>query len=420
MRSSLFYHKYTILLLAFFSPMIINIGGEVSPSFLFILITLPWWYKLVEWESNKLTRLIVRLFILLLVVQILWIPFATTDIITQIKGVLITLSGLLFFLYFYMVYKYNYKVIKWFYLGEFLSSFFFVNILVEIQGSEFGMWKFQIMPRIVNGAVVVYLWMIDGRLLWNVNWRNYIFSALFIIIGTIGLVTGARSVGMTPLISGVLLLMLIQYKSFRLNLLNRFLVAGGVVLYTAYALIYVPGVIKGTITGGNTDQLRQVENPYNPIHLLMMGRTDSFIPFKAFLDKPLTGWGYKTVDPDNKYRRELLKMKKDEDGSIRRQLREREIPGHSVWGYYSCSYGILAFLILLFMVGIVSKIFYYSLLVRDDYLMLRIYVFITFIWNILFSPIAHFKTLPMNMAIVMVFSLYAIQKIVPSNKFKSI
>lgn len=389
--------------------MIINIGGEVSPSFLFILITLPWWYKLVRWESNKAIRLIVRLFVALLVVQILWIPFATTDLITQIKGVLITLSGLLFFLYFYMVYRYNYKVIKWFYLGEFLSSFVFINILVEIQGSEFGMWKFQIMPRIVNGAVVFYLWMIDGRLLWNINWRNYIFSALFIIVGTLGLVTGARSVGMTPLISGVLLLILIQYKSIRLNLLNRFLIAGGVVLYTAYALIYVPGVIKGTITGGNTDQLRQVENPYNPIHLLMMGRTDSFIPFKAFFDKPLTGWGYKTVDPDNKYRRELLKMKKDEDGSIRKQLKERVIPGHSVWGYYSCSYGILAFLILSFMVGIVGKTFYYSLLVKDDYLLLRIFVFINFVWNFLFSPISHFKTLPMDMAIVMIFSLYAMQ-----------
>lgn len=418
MRSSLFYHKYTILLLAFFSPMIINIGGEVSPSFLFILITLPWWYKLVGWESNKLTRLIVRLFILLLVVQILWIPFATTDIITQIKGELITLSGLLFFLYFYMAYKRNYKVVKWFYLGDFLSSFVFINVLVEIQGSDFGMWKFQIMPRIVQGGIVIYLWLIDNRLLKNLNWRNYVFSALFIIVGALGLVTGARSVGMLPLISGVLLLMMIQFKSVSLNMVNRFLVVGVVTLYMAYALIYVPGVIKGTITGGNTDQLRQVENPYNPIHLLMMGRTDSFIPFKAFFDKPLTGWGYKTVDPDNKYRRELLKMKKDEDGSIRKQLKERIIPGHSVWGYYSCSYGISAFLILFFMVGIVSKMFYYSLLVKDDYLLLRIFVFMSFVWNFLFSPISHFKTLPMNMAIVMVFSLYAIQKIVLFNTNK--
>ncbi len=51
-------------------------------------------------------------------------------------------------------------------------------------------------------------------------------------------------------------------------------------------------VMTGNIKAGNTEQLLKSSNPYNPIEILKMGRTDSLIPFYAFMDSPLVGWGY--------------------------------------------------------------------------------------------------------------------------------
>ena len=51
-----------------------------------------------------------------------------------------------------------------------------------------------------------------------------------------------------------------------------------------------------------------------------------------------------------------------------------------------------------------------SFIVRDEYLLYRIFIAISFLWNILFSPLAHFKYETMNIAIIMAFSLIALKK----------
>ena len=68
---SFFCNKYLIFILAFFSPMIIDIGGEVSPSFLFIVATSPFWVKNLDFKAKTSFRYIVRLFAFLLTIQCL-------------------------------------------------------------------------------------------------------------------------------------------------------------------------------------------------------------------------------------------------------------------------------------------------------------------------------------------------------------
>ena len=165
-------------------------------------------------------------------------------------------------------------------------------------------------------------------------------------------------------------------------------------------------VLNGTIYGGNTGQLKKVDNPYNPINLLMIGRTDAIIPFIAFGDKPITGWGYNTSDPHLYYRTLMMRMASDDE---KKQLRlgighYYTIPGHSVWGYYACSYGVIAFILILLLIAKVWRCVYISLRRKDKYLLYRSYLIFMFTWNILFSPMAHFKTLPMYVAIMLVLS----------------
>lgn len=402
MKNNLFFNKYLILLLAFFSRMIINVVGEVSPTFIFIIVTLPFWYKNIK--SDKIAKKFSKLFYLIIVVQICWIPFAETNIITQIKGISITVSGLLFFQFYYFIFINRPSLLKWHLLGLFLASFIFINVLAEVAGGEFGFWKFQIYPRIITCVILICVWFASKKLIHN--------SAPFILIfiGGLGLATGARSSGLTPLLAGIIILFVQYKKDITLTKMKNSFVAIFLAMYLSYAIIYVPNVLNGNITGGNSDQLKQVENPYNPINLLMMGRTDSVVPFIAFLDKPITGWGYLTPDPNLKYHF-LMNNLTDGVKTVSDRLLYRKdipIPGHSVIGYYACSYGIIVLIILIIFIYRFSKFFFYSLLFKDKLLPYRAFIFINILWNLFFSPIPHFKTLPSNIAILIALSIVSI------------
>lgn len=401
MRQTIFANKYLVFILAFFSPMIINIGGEVSPSFLFIVATSPFWIKNLSFKGRTPFKYILNLLLFLVAIQVIWATFASTPMIDQVRGILITVSGIFYFMYYYMVYSYNRDVVKWAALGGFLASFVFINVLAEVAGGEFGFWKFQVMPRLVTLCTLVYLWGCNNKFVAKIA------PLLFIFIGSVGLVTGARSCGLTPFMAGMIVFILQMKRRVNLKQIKKYLLAGFCLLYAAYALVYVPNVLNGNISGGNTDQLKAMENPYNPIGLLMIGRADSIIPFLAFLDNPLTGWGYFTPDPHGTYHKMVYDMHTDSDAPILGILASTPIPGHSGWGYLSCSYGILGFLICFLIVRKTFGILFKSLLVHDKYLLYRISISIGFLWNFLFSPFPHFKTSPAAIAAVLVFSLYA-------------
>lgn len=391
-----FCNKAVIFLLSFFAPMIINIGGEVSPSFLFLLATLPLWIARVPWKEYANSKRVVGLLSTLLVVQFVWSLFAQTDYMAQIKAMMITFSGLVYFLFYYMVYKTDTRLLKWAALGTFLASFVFINVLVERAGTDFGLWKFQIMPRIVSGAVLVLLFVRKRRIV-------RLFPWVMVGIGLLGIATGARSAGLIPLMSGVLALFIQSRRESQLRSLKKYILGGVVVLYACYTLLYVPNVLNGKITGGNSEQLKSVENPYNPANLLMIGRTDAIVPFIAFMDKPLTGWGYGTPDPGMKYNT-LCYILKTDDSDYNVENFDTTIPAHSTWGAVSCAYGIVGFIIIFLLLWRVWKVLYKSLVVHDHFLLYRIYVTFMLTWNILFSPFAHMKTLPMEIAIVLVLS----------------
>ena len=402
MKNKIFCNKFLVMLLAFFSPMIINIGGEVSPSLLFIVATSPLWIKNLNFKAKTPFRYILHLLLALVAVQIVWAMFAVTPLMDQVKGILIVVSGIFYFMYYYMVYSYNKEVVKWAVLGSFLASFVFINVLADIAGGEFGFWKFQVMPRIVTMCVLIYLWGSKNK---------YVVKTapiLFILVGGLGLATGARSTGLGPFLAGTITIVLQLKKRVDLSQIKKYLLIGCCLLYAAYALVYVPNVMNGNISAGNTEQLKSMDNPYNPLALLMIGRADSVIPFLAFLDKPLAGWGYFTPDPHLKYHKMQLAMLDEGDVDVT-SLDAIQIPGHSGWGYLSCSYGILGFLICFLLVKKALSCVFKSLVVHDRYLLYRIFITIGFLWNFLFSPLAHFKTLPSVIAAILVFSMPALR-----------
>ena len=124
MQDAFFGNKYLIFLLFLLSPMVISIGGEVSPTLLFIAVTSPFWIKYIDIKTDSILRNFIWLFTLIILVQIVWFPFAKTDDFTQIKGLLITVSGLMHFLFYYFVFRRDVSLIKWAILGRALKKCF--------------------------------------------------------------------------------------------------------------------------------------------------------------------------------------------------------------------------------------------------------------------------------------------------------
>ena len=417
MHDTIFRNKYLIFLLFLFSPMVINIGGEVSPTLLFIAVTSPFWIKNINIKNDSILRKYSCLFTIIILVQIVWFPFAKTDDYTQIKGLLITVSGLMHFFYYYFVFRHNTSLIKWAVLGTFISDFIFVNVLADISGDEYGLWKFHTYPHIVTGCVLAYIWFCEKK------WMIILSPLLLILIGLLGLFTGSRSAGLIPLVSGLFAIVILSRKNrVYPKQIIKYAIISVVTLYAAYAFFYVPNVLNGNIDGGNTHQLRKAENPYNPINLLMIGRTDAIIPFLAFSDKPITGWGYMTKDPDNKYHRMLTKIgNREERNRIKYFRQSPNIPGHSVIGYYACSYGIIALVALVIMLFKTWKYVVFSIVLQDNYLLYRLYGLISVTWHFLFSPMSHFKWLePSTIAIIVVLSITAISDCAKKMKYNEI
>ncbi len=379
-------------LLGIFVHAIVEFGGEITPSFLFILALSPFW--LWQWRYDHTSKNIACFYVIMIVIQIIWaIYFSETDKMTQIKGIMVTFSGLLFFLFYYPIIRDKPSLLKWYIFGEFIASFFYIDMIAirEEGGEEEQIWKFQIFPRIVRLTIMLYLFSVNSKFI------NKTFPIIFVGVGLLGLLTGARSAGLSLLTPGVFFIAL-QYVKRRTKI-KYALFIGGIALYLIYSQFYVPRVLDGRITGGNTEQLLKVENPRNPFNLLLIGRSDSFVPFYAFFDKPLTGWGLGTSDPDYKYHYLQQELVNQEDEFDVNNVVRETIPGHSVWGSYSCSYGILMFITIFLFIAYIFRLCYRYIYLTGKYKLYCIYLAYAIIWSFLFSPYPTLKTtLSINMA----------------------
>ena len=405
--NSFFCNKYLILLLSIFSHMMVSIGGEMSVSFLFIAATTPFWFKGRFIEKDRILAKTFKLILSLIVVQCLWALFHSyTDALTQLKGIMVTVYGLIQFLFYYLAGSKNPSIIKWYVLGTFVSSFFFFDMIALREAEvieEYTMWKFQIYPRIIMAILCIYLFFLKNKII-----NNYI-EIVFVAIGLLGLATGSRSAGLPPLLAGTVILLIKRSRNLNLSVVRKRLVIGTLFLYALYALVYVPNVLNGSISGGNSTQLLKAKDPYNPLYLLMVGRSDAVTPFIAFFDKPIFGWGYNTKDPDNKYHRinALFQQNKFEIERVRYD----NIPGHSILGFYACSYGILTFVIFILLMKIVLKKYTYFLKNPDDMSLYASYLLFGLLWSLLFNPMPAFKlTWTVNLAFFLVLSNYNIIK----------
>lgn len=388
--------KIIFLLLIIFYRYDIDLIGEMSISALYIIVTSFWWFKHINLKGTLIRKIFI-LYVTLICIQLIIELLLGSEWINLTKGVAITVVSLFSFCFFYYKFYQHVDYVKLFLIGEIISLIIWPNILSDMEGSEFGYYKFTLVPLLSNFIILAT----TTHLLKKSEWIKNNFSLLVCYFGVFFMLTGARSSGVTIFFVGVIGLFLSYSSNITPKKIYKIILLGAFLGYAIYALFYVPQAMSGKLDKvGNSAQLKKADNPYNPISLLLVGRGDSFIPFLAFVDKPLTGYGYRAKDPNMKYHRLLFSLYDEKFYKL--EIISSSIPAHSVVFGYAASYGIMGLILILSIVFIILHKGICSLVFTNRYLYVKIFFIYSIFWNFLFSPMTHMRLgLPIMLAFLL-------------------
>ena len=376
------YSPVFIFLVGALSSLTVPFVGELSGTFFLIFLSAPLWVSKIELR-NDIIRSSLKIFIILLLTQIITDVFHDNLFVDKLRGVAVVINGMFFFFFFFVVYSQKLDLVKWYILGSIISPFLFPSDFSESLEATYSeenvtYFKFVFVPFITN--------VITLLMLFTKNPRKHLWLALSMIAtGFIFIILGARSGGLILLSAGFLFYY-IKRKKLSLRKLKRQLLVVTLITYLFYVLLYVPLVVSGSLKAGNTKQLLKSANPYNPI----------------------TGWGYLALDPGQKYAKLLFEMGEG-DNFERVANHYFRIPGHSVIFYFACAYGFMALICVWLLYYRSVRLTFYSFLCSDRYLLYRMICLTTVTWHLFFSPLPHFKYLPSFFAYLMVSSMVAIK-----------
>lgn len=383
--------KYIFILFLELTDIIkVNFVGTISISGIFFII----WYvfKLSKGEFakefkfapiKKITNLYVALFFFQLISEIL----VSNTMANAMKGLAITALSYMKFMCLWSYVKDDSKKITFLFFSMALSkglSFFISGAEFDeealLEGTEFRVFKYTIAPMIAY-MLVVFSLISNKRKFWIL---------MFIYVGSICAILGARSTGLAVFLTGSIALA-IDYMGKKLSKskIIAWSIMGSVIGYGCFVL-YVNAVLSGDIVGGNSQaQFTKVENPYNPIYILLAGRKESPASIAAISDRPLTGFGAWAEDPNFKYNKIKFDFA-DEDFNISR-IHANIIPSHSVILGYGVNDGVFA------MITVALLIFFFiskgakSLRKGSMYNCMIAYCIVSLIWNGLFSPTSRLR-----------------------------
>jgi len=256
------------------------------------------------------------------------------------------------------------------------------SVSAILSGEAYSFFKFRIAPRIAEFLVVI-------SLLKTKKMRKT--GYMFILAGAVCIVLGARSTGLMTMLTGVFGWLIIKTRRLSGKTLLRWSIPSCIILYGLY-VVYVNAVLSNAIIGGNShEQFQRASNPYNPINILMMGRTEMPASTTAIIDKPITGHGAWAPDPRWKYHIIELYYSNQEFVKEKTLYQTNIIPAHSVVLQTGVNNGIIAMGIMIFILCFVIKRGWTSLNNTNPLMFLVIFSIMQLVWNGMFSPLSHFR-----------------------------
>ncbi|MBP1641183.1 MAG: hypothetical protein H6Q17_2766 [Bacteroidetes bacterium] len=394
MKINTMFDKILIFCLEIGFGITFNIIGTISLSEIFLLGATALYIKRDLFVQYAALKKITWLYIGLLASQIVSELIIRNTLSNSLKGFAVTIVSYLHFVFLFSCFVKDRKLVIYAILGFVFKEFIFSSDvgesdLTEVVDGEGAMYlKFYLAPLLINIALFISIFI-----------SKKTASVMCLLLGLSFIVLGARSSGVMILLAGLIGFIVIHTKK-KVNLKTTVAISL-ITILVGYGLfvVYVNNVLNDRITAGNSAQLKEASNPYNPINLLIMGRTEIFIGWMAFMDKPLFGNGAWATDVTGKYTALYTVFRNGDSGDTSNEM--GIIPCHSVLVGVGMQNGIFAFLcmgaILLFFI----KRGLLSFDKNDPYLFLIVYFLMSIFWNGVFSPVSHFRlTLPLWFAFI--------------------
>lgn len=337
-------------------------------------------------------RQISWLYLALIAFQALAEFMAGNSFVNGAKGIAVDIVGYCNLFFLVSIFKRDTKLIVWFALFAFLRKLIFGvegfenddSLEESFDGEHASYFKFVVAPAIVS-IYQLLTFFVSHRVMIPL----YIYSSVIFVIA------GARSGGLSVFITGFLVWFIEGRKGRATKQLAQYALVLTVVFYGAYAF-YVSKVMDGTLTSGNNQQLAKSDNPYNPLEIIRYSRTDAWMGYVAWLDKPLWGHGSWALDTEYKYYK-LMAEYKGEVFDINKDLRHGNlVPGHSVIFGKAAQNGVFVLVVICMLVW---KFFRLGWVTFDfcerRYLFFLVNSLWGLVWTALFSPVGHIRdTLP--------------------------
>ena len=395
---------FTLLLFELGFGVKLNFIGMISISELFLILFVPLFIlPKVRWrKANELRHLTVA-YILLFVFQVISEFIVGNGISSSLKGLAITVVSYFHFMFLCFYLSRQKFLILVLIVSQVIMKLIFGADVAEqsvedmLQGEGATYLKFYIAPLLISIFLAV-----------SIIFKPKSFSVIFSLLGVVLIFLGARSSGGLALLTGLVAYML-EHRIFTFN--KKVLVLSTVflcaIVYSFYAY-YVSRVLAGEITSGNSWQIFLCKNPYNPLELLFVGRSETWVGWQAFMDKFWFGHGAWPYDTTGRYQRMMLAMHDELSTISRNQISFHYlIPSHSVLVGSGMMNGIFAFLAMGYIV------FYFlrkgaSAFVKceNKYKLVLIYNVLELFSIMLFAPQSHFRqTMPVAFAIIFVLSM---------------
>jgi len=360
-----------------------NIVGTISLSELFLVLT---FFVYLTPKENRIPEIqkITLIYFILIFWQIISEMWVGNTLNNALRGIAVTVFSYLHFRFLFHFFLKDKKLILFALLGMLIYSIAFTNSIVTDIDTDSDKYeavylKFYLIPIITNALLVL-------SLIYSKRWI-FIF---FIATGIICIILGARSGGGIILLIGLSIWFLTKERNFSRT---RVIVGSIALLIIGYGLycLYVKNILNGRITEGNSEQVAKLENPYNPMSLLLMGRSEVYVGMTAYLDEPTFGYGSWAPDPNGMYHYMLLLLHEDDEKKIY-NLTWDYIPNHSVLFGYAANNGTIALIcILLLSTLFIKKGLSIIQKVPNRFRFVLLYSIISILWNTLFSPISFFR-----------------------------
>lgn len=211
-------------------------------------------------------------------------------------------------------------------------------------------------------------------------------ALLLIAVGGLYTAVDARSAGLVMFLAG-LAVMLIHF-GFRTRLSN--ILGGGLIavtlFYGAYA-VYVGHSLNSDTPGHNSRQLQVLENPYNPLSLLLVGRSEWLVMPLAIAERPIFGWGSWARDEDNRFNHlRALRIGSETASQFDRGTDDLYIPAHSVIGSAWLWSGLLGLAAMAWLFRLILTMVRRLPNTRPELLPALACLTALMVWHFLFSP----------------------------------